>query len=56
MYRKVLKEYNLENLPVLYNVNIGHAFPMGILPLGSNVSIDFDNKKMYLTESPVSTI
>ena len=52
VYKKVLKEFNKENLPVLYNVNIGHAYPIGVLPLGTNVQIDFDNKKFYLVESP----
>ena len=33
VFRKVLKEFGKEELPVLYNVNIGHAFPIGILPL-----------------------
>ena len=56
VYKRVLKEYHLENLPVLYNVNIGHAFPTGLLPLGTDVGIDFDNKKMYLMESPVKSI
>ena len=52
-YKKALKDYHCEDLPVLYNVNIGHAFPTGLLPLGTNVGIDFDHQKMYLLESPV---
>ena len=48
--RKVLSEYHRNDLPVLYNINIGHAFPNGILPLGTDVTVDFDNKKIYLTE------
>ena len=52
VYKKVLKEYHKENLPVIYNVNIGHATPIGILPLGSNVKIDFNNKKIFIIESP----
>ena len=52
IYKKVLKEYNLEELPIIYNVNIGHAFPTGILPLGSEVEIDVDRKKIVLVESP----
>ena len=53
VYIKVLKEFNNENLPVLYNVNIGHAYPTGILPLGTEVQVDFNNKKLILIESPV---
>ena len=51
VYKKVLKEYHKENLPVLYNVNIGHAYPTGIIPLGIDVKIDFTNKKITLAES-----
>ena len=51
-YLKVTKEYKLSDLPIIYNVNIGHAFPTGILPLGTDVTIDFDNKEIYLTETP----
>lgn len=52
VYKKVLKEYKKEELPVLYNINIGHAYPTGILPLGTDVKVDFDNKKLILVESP----
>lgn len=52
VYKKVLKEYKKEELPVLYNINIGHAYPTGILPLGTDVKIDFDKKKLVLFESP----
>ena len=52
VFRKVLKEFVKEELPVLYNVNIGHAFPIGILPLGTDVQVDFTNKKISLIESP----
>lgn len=50
-YKKVLKEYHQENLPVLYNINIGHAYFTGIMPLGSKVQVDFTNKKITLVES-----
>lgn len=52
VYKKVLKEFHQENLPVIYNVNIGHAFSTGVLPLGSEIEIDFDLKKITLLESP----
>ncbi len=51
IYRKVLKEYHQEQLPVLYNINIGHAFPTGILPLGVDISVDFTKKTIRLVES-----
>ncbi len=52
VYKKVLKEFNREDLPVLYNVNIGHSDPVGIIPLGSKVKVDYTNKKIYLVDSP----
>lgn len=52
IYKKVLHEFHQESLPVLYNINIGHAFPTGILPLGSMVEVDFTNKKIQFVESP----
>lgn len=51
VYKKVLKEYRQSNLPVIYNVNIGHAFFTGILPLGINIEIDCQEKKLTLMES-----
>ena len=51
VYKKVLKEYHKEDLPVLYNINIGHAYPTGIIPLGIEVEVDFDNKTIRLLES-----
>lgn len=51
VYKKVLKEYYRENLPVLYNINIGHAYPNGILPFGTDIEVDFTDKKISLLES-----
>jgi len=55
IYLKVLKEFNCENLPILYNVNIGHAFPTGLLALGIEYEIDCDNKTVKFVESAVKT-
>ncbi|TPR53846.1 hypothetical protein [Metamycoplasma neophronis] len=45
-YKKVYEEFfkQYPNLSVLYNVNIGHAYPKMILELGSEIEIDFDKK------------
>lgn len=51
VYKKVLKEFNHSDLPVLYNVNIGHAYPTGVLPLGTLIEVDFTNKTIKLIES-----
>ncbi len=51
-YKNVLKEFNKEELPILYNINIGHASPIGVLPFGIDIKIDLTNKKIFLMESP----
>ena len=51
VYKKIIKEFKCNNLGILYNVNIGHAYPTGILPLGVEYEIDFDNKTIKLKES-----
>ena len=47
----IIKEFNRPDLPIIYNVNIGHAVPIGILPLGINYEIDLDKKIIRLLES-----
>lgn len=51
MYLQVLEEFGCKDLPILYNINIGHAYPIGILPLGVEYEIDLDRKKIMLVES-----
>ena len=51
--KKVLKEFNREDMPVLYNVNFGHSFPIGIIPYGIECELDVDNKTITLLESVV---
>lgn len=50
--RVVLLEEHLDGLPVIYNVNIGHAKPIGILPYGIETELDCDNKRIRFLESP----
>ena len=51
VYKQVIGfEANLPNLPILYNVNVGHAYPIGVFPLGLQYEIDCDNKKFTLLE------
>ena len=47
-----MKEYHCEELPILYNVNIGHSSPIGILPFGTKIKVNFDKKTIHLVESP----
>lgn len=52
VYRQIVGfEANLPNLPILYNVNVGHAYPIGVFPLGLKYEIDCDNKTLTLLES-----
>ena len=53
VYKKILKEFNREDMPVLYNVNFGHSSPIGIIPYGVECELDVDNKKITLLESAV---
>lgn len=53
VYRKVLKEFGRDDMPVLYNVNFGHSEPIGIIPYGIECELDIDNKKITLLESVV---
>lgn len=48
---KVLQEFHCKDVPVLYNINIGHALPIGIIPFGTQVKVDYTHKEIYLKES-----
>ena len=53
VYRNVLRDFGQTDLPVLYNVNFGHAVPIGILPMGTDVEVDFERRRITLVECPV---
>lgn len=51
VYRQVVGfEAGRPDLPILYNVNVGHAYPTGVFPLGLSYEIDCDNKTLRLME------
>ncbi len=51
-YKQILKEEFSEfNFPILYNINVGHAYPHTILPLGETVIIDPINKTLTIKNS-----
>ncbi len=51
VYKKVVGiEAKKPNLPIIYNVNFGHAEPIGIIPIGIKCELDCDNKKITLLE------
>lgn len=45
VYKKVIDK---EELPVVYNVNFGHALPRCALPIGQRVTVDMKQKKIFL--------
>lgn len=49
----VMKEYGLEDLPILYNLNFGHTEPKFILPYGAMAEIDCERKTFSILESGV---
>lgn len=54
-YKEVLRqvvgfEAGLPDLPILYNVNVGHAYPIGLFPLGLEYEIDCEVKTLTLLE------
>ncbi len=51
VYLNVINEFNCPDLPIIYNINVGHASPTGILPLGIEIEVDYDNKKIKFLES-----
>lgn len=51
VYRQVVgKEAGHPELPILYNVNFGHAEPIGVLPIGVPCRLDADRKTLTLLE------
>ena len=52
VWRKVVGfEAKRPDLPILYNVNFGHAEPIGVLPIGARCRLDADRKTLTLLES-----
>ena len=50
-YRQVVaEEAGLPELPILWNVNVGHAYPTGIFPLGLQYEIDCEKPGLRLLE------
>ena len=51
VYRRVIAfEANCPDLPILYNVNVGHSYPIGIFPLGLKYQINCEQKTFKLLE------
>ena len=55
VYKNVIGvEAKRPDLPILYNVNIGHTAPMCIFPIGQKIRIDLDGKKIVFLGKPMS--
>lgn len=52
--RLVSEEARRPDLPILYNVNIGHTDPICILPLGQKIRVDLEKKEIVFIEQPMS--
>ncbi len=51
VFRQVVAdEAGLPKLPILYNINVGHAYPIGIFPLGLTYEINCEKKSLKLME------
>jgi len=50
---KIMKELNLTNLPILYNLNFGHTEPKFVLPYAALAEIDCVNGTFSILESGV---
>lgn len=51
IYKKVVgKEAGHPEIPIMFNVNFGHAEPIGIIPYGLKCRLDADNKTLTLLE------
>lgn len=51
--QRVLKEFDLNDLPVLYNLNFGHTEPKFILPYGAMAEINCDKSTFTILENGV---
>jgi muramoyltetrapeptide carboxypeptidase LdcA involved in peptidoglycan recycling len=52
--RRVLAEFEREDLPVVANMDFGHTSPQMVVPLGCRAMIDPANKRVAVLESPVA--
>lgn len=52
--KTVMEEYDLEDLPILYNLNFGHTEPKFILPYGAMAEINCEKRTFAILESGVN--
>ena len=44
---RIMKELDLTNLPILYNLNFGHTEPKFVLPYGAMAEINCENETIF---------
>ena len=49
-HQVIAEEAGLPELPILWNVNVGHAYPTGVFPLGLQYELDCENPGLRLLE------
>jgi muramoyltetrapeptide carboxypeptidase LdcA involved in peptidoglycan recycling len=49
----IVKEAGFIDLPILFNLNFGHASPICVLPYGALAEIDCETKRFTILESAV---
>lgn len=54
--QKVMTEFNLRDLPILYNLNFGHTEPKFILPYGAKAEINCELGTFTILENGVDVI
>lgn len=52
--KPILAVIDNPDLPVVYNVNFGHATPMCVLPYGIKVKVDAEKQEIVFIENPFS--
>jgi muramoyltetrapeptide carboxypeptidase LdcA involved in peptidoglycan recycling len=52
--RRVLREFGREDLPVVANMDFGHASPQMVVPMGARALIDPGTRRVAVLEAPVT--
>ncbi len=52
---QVSKEFNREDLTIVTQLNFGHTMPMLTIPIGCEITLDVENKKIMIIESGVQS-
>ena len=45
VYKRVFSDLDT---PVLYNLNFGHSYPRCLIPYDAEVTVDYDNKRVFI--------